>query len=1120
MNSYIQKANIKPVFLASLLLCCLNVIGSIVAWLLAFPVISLVTGILALLFFSLCLILILYKNKIQNASAEIQSRKYWHKQMSDALCQSGGHHKYQTACFLAVSPDTDFPLLEAMGFQIQEEGNEESPPIKVWRGYQALLFSGQLSDTQSEPEAALEDWTSALKIIRQKRPRQPLSGVLILLPLELLSDMSEGCQRFLIAAADLCNHAARELRQELPINFLLTDLGQVHNFDQLCQILHRDELATPLGAVRTVDASDSIGDWLTASWQERVQALYARQTESLGQIYDQDQASDCLNAVFQLALLGDRVKSALLVFNKKLSQPELLITSYFLCYNIESAQAIDLVALYNQCHHGAGFSVQQDRTPTTEKAFIREIISRVLIPLTGRAGVNKYSQRIYHFFQFSLFSLGIMILAVTAWCLYTNYSMGNQYNKDITKIISHYSLNNYRADGINDQSLIKLLNHLSSLREVIKELDDIPSFLFAVRISHRKVRAQVKNYYHEQLKLRLTPFLIDTFSYSLKGNIDKQYSHGIFESLRYYLMLFDPSVINQEKLSTTATRLISDHFSLDHAYNARLNTLLNDYFSLPDYPTYQPDIALLTKAREKIEGLTEAHLVYRRIKLLPEFYYYIPLEKMMGTHYERVFTLDQGTTTDCEKGHLALFTARGWKSDLSPESHHILESLEDIRKLQGIKSPASFATAVAVSSAVRKRFTQEYISRWHGLLRCVNIKPAEDIAELQDIVSLLAQWGKSPMTDLLDILKANTWFPKPATPEDEDAYTKNHKHLLSDEQGTLFDEDEILTATFSDYHQLLDEQQGIEFSQQLQPLLEGIYHNLHLLKGGSNPREFAFRQILQLSSQNHPVKSMATLSINQPEAVNRWMNQLISQWIKIHLSLASEHLQRLWENRILAPWQNQLAGRFPFSPDSERNADLEYFRGMFGSHGKLDTFQQDYVQPFLSSGETAWIIGRHKFSFSTDFLNLFNKVKDIQSACFDQNGQFNIEMQVKIDALSAELTHLIVNDGTAEIVYNHGPSFWHKVRWPAMADKQILSASFYSSDKLMSLTRYEGGWRWLKLLQQARLDLDENTETLTAFYESEGHKAQILMKSISSRQSIGNVVSALKDLSIPHLIFQ
>ena len=1128
MSSYIQKANIKPVFLISLLLCCLTASSLILAWFLAFPVIALVMGILALVFFCLCLVLVVYK-KLQNESDEALSGKNLHRQLSEALNQSGGHRKYQTSCFLAVSSGSESSLLKTMGFQCQQaagdEEDQQTPFIEVWRGHQSLLLNGKINgavNDQPEAEAALTNWISALKLIRKKRPRQPLSGLIILLPFELLGDMNEDCQSFLTIAADICNLTARELRQNIPITFLLTGLGQVHNFGQLCQTLHRDELASPLGAVRPDGVNDNIGigDWLTTSWQEQLQLLYARETESLGQIYDQNQACHCLNAIFQLALLGDKVKSALLLFNKKLSQPELSVASYFLCYNMESTQAIDLVALYNQCHHGAGSAVQQNRVPTTQNAFIREIVSRALLPLTGRAGVNKQSQRIYRLFQIFLFSLGLITLAATTWCLYINYSVGNQYNKDITMIISRYSLQDYKTEGTNDQSLVKLLKHLSSIRGLINEFNDTPFYLFPLRKNYRKVNAQVKAYYHDQLKLRLTPYLIETFSNSLKLKIQQNHAHGIFESLRFYLMLFDPSVINQEELSTTAPRLLSDYYNIDKAYNTRLTTLLNDYFSLQNYPTYQPDTVLLMKAREKIEGLTEAHLVYRRIKLLPEFYYYIPLEKMMGTHYKRVFAIDSGTTTDCEKGHFALFTARGWKSDLSPESQHILKSLEDIRKLQGIKTPVSFPTAVAISRAVRKRFTQEYISRWHGFLSCINIKPTGTIAELQDVVSLLAQWGKSPMTDTLDLIKANTWFPKPEPQEDEDSYKKNHIHLLSEEYDVLFDEDDILTATFSDYHQLVDQQQGTHFFQQLQPLLEEIYQNLHLLKENSNPEAFAFRQILRLNSDRHPVKSMDTLSMGQPEAVQRWLSQLISQWVKIHLALASQHLQKLWESQILTPWQNQLSGRFPVNPDSKQNADLEYFSDMFGSRGKLVTFQQDYVQPFLSNGETAWKTGQHKLRFSPELLNLFSKVQNIQSACFDQNGHFDIEMQVTVDALSTRLTHMTLNDGISDIVYNHGPSFWHKVRWPAMDDKQKLSVSFYSSDKLMSQVQYEGVWRWLRLLQQSRLEMDVDTDILTAIYESEGHTTRILMKGVSSRQGIGNILSALKDLSLPDLIFQ
>ena len=87
--------------------------------------------------------------------------------------------------------------------------------------------------------------------------------------------------------------------------------------------------------------------------------------------------------------------------------------------------------------------------------------------------------------------------------------------------------------------------------------------LVATRRSLLTLQEMLRNYYHEQLKLRLSPYLMATSANALNLQIQKRDMIPVFESLRLYMMLFDHSQLVPHELINNSLPLLSQSAGLN-----------------------------------------------------------------------------------------------------------------------------------------------------------------------------------------------------------------------------------------------------------------------------------------------------------------------------------------------------------------------------------------------------------------------------------------------------------------------------------------------------------------------------------------------------------------------------
>nr|MDT0252478.1 ImcF-related family protein [Endozoicomonas sp.] len=994
--------------------------------------------------------------------------------------------------------------------------------VEAWYGKQCLLLHVNKLEALGTP-----GWNTMLTLVKQSRPRQPFNGVLVDFPLAILSLSPEQQDTYFDCVYKYTCHVVSSLQQKLPTLFMLSGMAQLTGFDAFCKSLHRDELACTLGAIRPKDSPADMEHWFNSSWQKFLQQIYLRQSEFIGLIYDSKKANESIDILFQMSVLGDQMKSFITRYSEAMLTKGVDIAGYFICpiSSGDNNRCYDYVTTYCQSHFSSG-GRENFGTVSAEyhNVFLRNIFQHFLMPIAARAGVNKKAQFWYHFFSVSGYSFYCLFLYLAGLWLYDNYMAEKDINNMTRQVVRAYKSNTdllVRDKGMIG-SLPVMLEKLNSLVDMLEEYKQTPQILMASRLSHSSLQKMLHDYYYEQLRLRLAPYLISAFSNSLKLQVQKESVLGIFESLRLYLMLFDSSQLATSELIARSLSLLVESAGLNRLSAHKLEKLLQDYFGLHDYVFYAPDLALIYGARGKLQGMTEAFLVYSRIKVMQNFKQTIPVANIMGPHFNDVFVISNESS--CNKDQSVLFTAGGWHNHLlSPDSPLIISSIQDNWRTQGINDEVSLEVAASTVDSVKRRFAQEYIAHWHNIMRCIRLRNAGSINELTDIVTFLARLGVSPMTDVLNAVKAHTLFQvvvrenrlgseEGSTNEGNDFLTQ-YNYLTES-----YNHDRFLASAFTDYHRLVDDSNGSEFSRNFHKHLEEVLENLIHLRSADNPMDIAFRQVRQLVIGHHPVQALSLLAEGQPLAVRQWIKQLISQWGKLYFRLAKQYIENQWLKELVTPWHQSIAGRFPVYGNSAQQIDLDTFQAVFGPNGWIDAFHSFYIKPFLVTSNRLSLSENESFRFTPEAQTFFNRAEVIRKFFFNGTGeQVDGSLNIRVLSLSSNSTHYQLDDGYNGVVYRHGPSLWQKSDLHVGDDERVLTSSFHDAGQQQSVKTYSGPWAWIRFMRESVLE--KGNDKAVILRHTQGHHQSTISIKATSGKNIEALMTSFKRISIPESIF-
>lgn len=574
-----------------------------------------------------------------------------------------------------------------------------------------------------------------------------------------------------------------------------------------------------------------------------------------------------------------------------------------------------------------------------------------------------------------------------------------------------------------------------------------------------------------------------------------------YSSLKLYLILTDPAAHRDQGdfVASALPRLWQDAVRRRGLSRTRDSIMDNaalyvHYLQQGTAPALERDDSLVADSRERLNAfLIDSSLVdreYLRYQLdVEERYDPLTLSRMAPEMPGRLFYSSRAVP--------AFYTRQVWdeylrpaiiqtvSGDLQRESDWVLDD-EDVD--DAVQSKARFV------SQLMARYKRDYAIAWERFLGNTHVSRFDTLDQASDRLAALSDLQGSPLRQVLEAVKANTgWDDPKATDEQGQAEGKAQDQSFWGRVMSVFEggggngpavdlaalpriNDGALARHFRPVTRMLsaDEATGSDNSVLNQYLLD-----LRQLKVRVDNVRSA--QDVGRSSKS---LIMATLS-GQPTEINGLRNFVASRvdtsraplvqaleplfrtpiedtWAALN-EPAKNQLNAAWDDKIVTPWDQMVAGRYPVS-DSVNEAsvrDLEYF--IDPDQGALSQFRQDEIGDLAGSGsgQRSPMVDPRMLS-SIDDATALGRVIDSLSDL--RNG---FELQVNP---TAGLTDIILTIDGQRLHYRNNTQSWERLTWPGDGESFGARMDIINRNgQRHTVFDYPNRWGFLRMIESAHI---------------------------------------------------
>ncbi len=586
--------------------------------------------------------------------------------------------------------------------------------------------------------------------------------------------------------------------------------------------------------------------------------------------------------------------------------------------------------------------------------------------------------------------------------------------------------------------------------------------IFLSRAAHDITYKTIHDLYQQQLIERLLPILIGLFEQNLKDAIEVNDSMMIFESLRLYQMLFDRDqlVINEAIDSISRAMLLNNQIKPEML--GVLESLTNELLTIKNYVSFLPNVELLAEARSRLQGLTEFRLVYRRIKVIPSFRERIAIKDLLGPNYSSLFSVNSYAAKDCDRGLSVLFTKEGYAALHSKNNYDLTrKSIKDIRLMWGLSDQVSATELGEIEEAILRKYLAEYSSRWQGVLSCVAVRRFSNIDEMISGLGYLAHWDKSPLIQLVEMVRNNTRVDSPDG-KIEETLKKVGLKTNAKLEGPI-------SEAFAPLNSLLDTKVANPLLSNIQKAADNLLAAVKQIKLSDNPYIQAYDQLLILADDksHHAANVMYRLALTAPKPVSDWLIELTKSVVALIQHYGLRYIDEQWRLTVFNYYRSNLRGTFPLVSNSNIDCESYSFNHFFHpDKGLLAQFKQTH-DALLSKCKQSLLLGQLEKRFNNEFIRTLEQGGIISRLFFPvpQKGE-QFSFSLKPESLDSEAAEFELSGTDARFYYNHGPTFLQLIEWPSLSWNK-MEAIFIQGNQLTYKQPYTGGWAWLRFLQQS-----------------------------------------------------
>ncbi|MEJ2754969.1 MAG: type VI secretion system membrane subunit TssM, partial [Gammaproteobacteria bacterium] len=659
--------------------------------------------------------------------------------------------------------------------------SNNNPPCEWWINDHALLIdtAGRFTVQDSNTSVSNKTWLKLLVALKKARPNCPLNGAILTISAD---DLLTRTATYITHQAQSIRRRIQELNNHLgmtlPIYVVITKCDALAGFRTFHSTLSAEASQKPLGfSLPGTGAESTIFQhkikYLEQSFAQFTRALSAQVLSKIKTEPLQSRRDRIVQFPQQLAFLHETILDLMV----QVFSPSTLEESanwrglYFvsaLHVNRESRLAANLLTVNGMSNPVETVNVEP------KPFFIQDLIRSRIATESHLAHFNRSAQKNLKGLYTMAIGIAIVSFAAVLFIWMKNYQSQLTLIQNVQTHITDYKQSTW--DGLNVES------DWTSLASGLTKLRDLPAgygqennrtWYNALGLYHtQKLKNQATQAYlqalHQFFFRKLNAMLLAEL------NDKRQTDDDLYEALKFYLMLYHPSNMDQEAFRAWVHRLWQKHLPAENqdiylvALNQHLQVLCDK-----NIPAPLMDQQRVSEARATLRATPLARRIYRRIVedglRQPGT---LSVVSVLGPQANAIFTRKSGKPLS--EGIPTLFTYKHFhskyllkKTALSASLHadqwiygdvssHTESTDVENNKRQNDKKAAQDVDVnskpMALSQAIDDLYFADYIKYWDNYLQDLTLHPVNNAAALDNVLSALNATNR-PLTHWLNTVR-------------------------------------------------------------------------------------------------------------------------------------------------------------------------------------------------------------------------------------------------------------------------------------------------------------------------------------------------------------------------------
>ena len=933
----------------------------------------------------------------------------------------------------------DFPLEETHG-KLSVKGVGGTRNCDWWFTDQAVLLdtAGRYTTQDSEAKVDKSAWTGFLGMLRNKRSRRPINGVLLAISIE---DIVTGDDDTLVQIAKTLRTRIDELYNQLgvapPVYLMFTKCDLLAGFSEYFSDLEKIEREQVWGHTLDLDDPDPTST-LVSALTGLVQQINNQTISKLHSELSQKSRENLYSFPLQFNFAQRRAQVFLqnLTAQSRLLQPVMFRGVYFTSAT-QTGSVLDQVIQNVSRSFGIKEGVSPGAIGEGRSFFIHQLLSDVVFKESGLAGTNRNTERKLKRLQWGA-AAAIGVVATGLLAFWTASFIQNNQLIDEVEIATRELGKSVKQLDANSLDLLTTNTVLNKARRlaVLNDAYNLNTGFVVKRAGlyqGNKISKLASSKYDELLIDALLPRLMVRLEHQMHAQNSN--SEFLFEALKTYQMIglrdrFESDAVTGWFNFDMNTNLPGD---TSDAIRNELKSHISTLFNKRPLRLPRPlDNALISQYQLIAANTPLTQRAYNRIRstALRDINSFFRLTTTVGPELSQVFAREDGVSLDLSIQ--SFYTKQGYREIFLPASTDISKTLADDSWVLGTLSSQSGqnVSLEKLQRSVIAQYYADYIAQWETLFSNLSMRSVDGLQQASEFVSLIADVD-SPLKNFLVVASQQTTLTEQQKPAGDkgDGQTTNRESEL----GSLLGAPKIAALT----------------PVTIDPVTQH-FNSLHALVAGfesnSSPLDTVLNQLAELNIQLLPMAQSPTgtvdTQLNSELAIN--MQKLTLKADRLAEPLASlvsgltneisdvvgggfcQQLDNAWKTDVLPYYQRAIRNRYPVNRKGTTDIALSDFGAFFGPRGVIDTFVNTYLTGQVSRTPRQWTwVGKGSSVCLTDnSLKQLAFSDDIKNTFFSQGGNlpsFRFDLVPSQLTMSSEINHLFLDIGGSRTEYFHGP---------------------------------------------------------------------------------------------------